>query len=52
MLRMAKKGGARDPHHVRARAHETPKHNITVLLTAVNVNMRDYEHRADRNVQP
>lgn len=48
---MAKKGGARGPHRVRARA-KMPKHNITVLFTAVNVNMRDYERRAARNVQP
>lgn len=46
-----KKGGARDPHRVRARA-KMPKHNITVLFTTVNVNMRDYERRAARNVQP
>lgn len=51
------KKGRREPRRVRVRDRaparaKMPKHNITVLFTAVNVNMRDYERRAARNVQP
>lgn len=53
------KKGRRNPHRVCTFAFvcacmraKMPKHNITVLFTAVSVNMRDYERRAARNVQP